>query len=101
VVGALQRLGVTVEAARPHGGQNGVLVLEIAVGRHGTYAEGGGELADGDRLGSVLGEQALGGIAQAFAEVGDVLLGEVFRQYRPFTKILLAPAYSLRHKFTM
>ena len=75
-VGALQRLGVTIEAARPGGGEHGVPVGEVAVGRHRADAQGLGDLADGHGLHAVVGEQPLGHIDQPLAEIGDVGWGK-------------------------
>ena len=67
VVGGLQRGGETLEAVGAHRRQDVVLVAEVPVGGHGADAQLGGQLAHGHRVGAVLGEKTLGGLAQAVA----------------------------------
>ena len=97
----LQGVGEAVEAVCANGGEDIVLVLEIAVGRHRRDAEVGRQLAHSHRIRAPLGEQPLGGLAEPLAEIGDISVGKNPGHIDSNNDMnTLAICHRLRNKFT-
>jgi hypothetical protein len=75
--GGLDRLGETVECSGSNGGEDVILVAELAIGCHGADAHLPGDLAHGHRFRPALGEQPLGDLAEPAAKGGDLGIGKV------------------------
>ncbi len=75
-VRGFEMIGEAPKRPRPHGCENFLLVLEIAIGRHRAHAQPGRQFAHVEAGMAPLDEDGGRGFTQSVAEIGDIGSGE-------------------------